>query len=144
MIPIKLRPAQPDDINFILNSWLKVMRAEIPNNCPNEIFYRIHKERIMKTLQRALVTIAANPEDESQIFGYMVWEHPETIHFAFVKSPFRRLKIFQRLLDNVLGTKKFCTYTQHTWATNFFRRTLRLIYNPYMFYLGDAYENQTN
>lgn len=133
MIPISIREVREEDVNFILNSWLKVMRQETPLDCDNDTFFDRHKRNIIRILQSADTFMAVNPEDQDQIFGYLVSEKPNVVHFGFVKSPFRRLEVFNRLLTHALQSE-LVIYTQRTWATGFFRNKYKLAYDPFRFY----------
>lgn len=131
-IPILIRPAEVSDLHFILHSWLRVMRRETPSECPDELFFKVHQTLLKNLLTRASAICAVNPSDTDQLFGYMVYEG-NILHFSFVKSPFRRLHVFQRLLKRAFADPQDVQYSQSTYATKALSQKFKMIYNPYLF-----------
>ena len=89
------RPPTPEDINFILNSWLKSNRYRI-KNIDNNTYYTLYKNHIIKLLQSSEVLIAVNQEDPTQILGYLVVED-NTCNYVYVKYCYRKLGIVKLL-----------------------------------------------
>lgn len=99
-----IRPAVPDDVAFIADTWLEGYRHGSPwaNRLTNQVFYSHHHPVVHALLARASVLAAVDSEDPQVIRGYVVWE-PETpegpaLHWIYVSKAWRRLGIAARLL----------------------------------------------
>ena len=96
------RGYDPKDKNFILATWLRGLYLE------NSFFRKIEKKTYFKNYELILEKILSDPdtfchiachsEDASVIFGYAVMKNTETLHWTFVKLPFRRVGIMTDLL----------------------------------------------
>lgn len=128
----RLRPADAEDEAFLCHSWLKSFRPSA-TEVPGVIYHRGQHEVIERLLGRSIVTVACNPEDEAQIFGYLVHEKRGPVvvlHYVYVKAPFRRLGLARALLAHV-GAEG-CHYTHRTPAFARLARALRAHFNPYL------------
>ncbi len=143
-LPLKLREAEADDLNFILSSWLKSFRdaQRIPDqksavwfNWPrpsNEVFFNFQQKLIVRLLQRSKCLVAVNPEDLSQVYGFIVYENnPDIIHYVYVKSTFRKMGICKLLLSKSVE-QPAPKYTHVTYAVEFLAPKLNAEFNPYL------------
>lgn len=123
---IKIRPSRPDDINMVLSSWAKSY-LYLGNWIykPSEGLYLKGKDRLIKKLlETSTILVATTEEDESQILGYIVLD-PETVHYCFVKEPFRKFGVGKELMKNATSQS---FYSHHTSYTKFIKSDLR--YDP--------------
>jgi len=156
-IPVKLRPPSPSDKEFILSSWLKSFRnSDLSNFIPNDLYYTYHGNIVKSCLLRSLATVACNPEDEDQVYGYLVYEllgDIFIIHYVYTKNIFRDCGIAKHMLKSVYPqfgqAESFITHIDQTTPrivnnfktkkpeikrTSWFikkRDDYKLIYNPF-------------
>lgn len=137
--PVKIRPAHGQDINFILNSWLKRYRDAIRARfVTDNTYFSIQHDVITSILaQPGLVAlVACNPEDENQIYGYVIAEKnhivPDLlfIHWIYVKGPFRRFNVAKMLLSSLPQDCSQIHYTHRTKLVDVLDKTQRAIFNP--------------
>ena len=139
--PIKIRPAKAEDLNFILNSWLKRYRDAIRARFVTDgVYYAYQHEAITKILQQPglKAVVACNPDDEDQIYGYLIAEDHHIVpdlrllHWLYVKGPLRRFGIAKALLESVNdNSRKNVHYTHKTKLVEFLDKDNQWIYNPY-------------
>ena len=100
VFPIAIRPIAVEDLPFVTDSWLRSTRhSHIFTDL--KAFERTQRKVIAQLVQSSKAAIACSLEDPDQIFGYAIWEETRrkpVLHWAFVKSDFRRLGIFTRLM----------------------------------------------
>lgn len=148
-LEVGFRPADPEDQNFIYDSWLRSYRdgSLHARAMPARIYYNNHKHVIARILDLSSVLICCNPEDPDQIFGYVVYEATKgkvtVFHYLYVKTTYRNLGIanliFKESLKISEHDKEFpsvCTHETHAWH-NKLRDKWDMIFNPYvvgMFY----------
>lgn len=128
---INVRPASEADVGFIFNSWLKSFQPAQPH-VPGPVYFDFQHRVIEQLLKRSTVSVACNPTDVNQIYGYIVHEVIEglpVVHYAYVKHTFRRTGVFKQLMHDV-GSNGF--YTHRLSATSKLAEKWRLIYNPYL------------
>ena len=130
-----LRSSIESDVNFIYNSWLKSLKQSF--DCiDNKIFYDNHKKIIEKILSTATVTVCCNPEDEEQIFGYIVHEKYtdlSLVHYIYVKHTYRKYGFATKLIDSVENNSGLPHIaTSHTRMFEIIGPKWGLIFNPYI------------
>lgn len=110
-LPIVHRPPQPQDLPFIIDSWMKSYRnSEFAHLLTNEQYYEFHRPVVENLLKRSLVSVLCDPHDSSHIYGYVVYEFINsvfTIHYVYIKSIYRKLGLTDtalQLLNSKLGT----------------------------------------
>ncbi len=125
----RIRSAEPDDIPFIVLTWLQSFWQE--SVWANRVTWQVykgtegkpgHEEIITRLLSQSAVLVACNPEIESEIAGYFVYEpDPLIAHWAYVKPAFRRLGIARALLkasalpQDLRGVR--ITHATRSWCT---------------------------
>lgn len=129
-----LRPANGTELNFILSSWVRSFkRSTFAAKIPWDIYKERHDAAIKSIMvSGAEFTVACNPEDESQAFGWISFHRTPSmpvIHYVYVKEPFRRFKIATGLIQSV-GSDFI-----HTHMTDkFMKMGLSGVYDPYLFF----------
>lgn len=90
------------DLNFVYNSFLKSFRGALINKKVSNTVYFKNEQRILTEYMQnpeSKIIIACNPDDERQIYGYLIYNTKEnSIWWSYVKEAFRRLGVFKELL----------------------------------------------
>jgi len=135
----RIRPMVDEDIPFIFNSWLKSYRfSHFGEKITNTIYFQDHHKVIERIIKNSKTLIACDPEDSSQLYGYIVAAVEEGIlvlHFLYVKHTFRNLGIGKTLLD-ALGHDKSsaAVYTHHTRMADKLAAKYNFVYHPYLMF----------
>jgi len=97
---IKIRPMTPDDMAFIVDSWVKSLdaRAIWSRIIPESTFISYHRRAIFKVLERARVSVAVLPDEPTIILGWCCFDPPGILHYVLVKNEFRRRGIATALI----------------------------------------------
>jgi hypothetical protein len=136
---IHFRAAEHTDVSFIFSSWLKSNRNSTQyRELQNPVYYAQHHVMVEGLMQSSAIIVAANPEDHTQIYGYLCFERIEgypVVHFAYVKDSFRNLGMLRLLLDEakIDHTKPFFI-THRTKMCKMLERSMTPIHNPYLAY----------
>lgn len=126
------RRGKPADANFIYATWLRCYKhsSRFARNIPDRIFFEQHHAVVARLLDRCEVLIATPANDAETILGYSVTE-PGTIHFVYVKKPFRRMGIAGALLAHL--DPESCLHTHWTEGWDLLRsKWPNCEYNPYL------------
>src|SRR3972149_1030541 len=96
---MSIRGGEKDDLPFIISTWLKSYRQAGygVKLIRQDVFFRHFHDLIESILNSAEIYIAAVKDSPSTIVGYLV-AGEEVLHYAYVKSPFRRMGIATELL----------------------------------------------
>jgi ribosomal protein S18 acetylase RimI-like enzyme len=140
MLKPLMRAATQDDIPFIYNSWLKSFKEGSPwaRHITNTVYYANHKKVIQSLLNKSQVVIACNPDDETQILGYVCFTPgPLTfVHYLYVKVPYRKLSIGKSLMLVATTEHSPTLPILATHVTNIWNTVLKvkwnMFYNPYI------------
>jgi len=132
-----IRPAKEDDIPFIFNSWLKSYRnSHFCKLLVNEVYFSEHHKVIQNLIKHSTVLIACNPEDENQLYGYLVASKEQNIlclHYIYIKHAFRNFKIASSLLQSIShDPSQAAIYTHHTRICDKLAEKYNLLYHPYI------------
>jgi GNAT superfamily N-acetyltransferase len=134
--PVIIRIAEIGDEGFIFHSWLKSYRGSAAaQNITNPRYFAGQHALITRLLGRSKILVAANPEDPSQICGWIVYEPKAPIpvlHYVYVKHPFRRNGIARELIAQMECDTFF--FTHSTEAVK--QLTARAIFDPYLTFNG--------
>jgi hypothetical protein len=102
---VSIRPPVPSDVEYMLKTWLRVMRKSYPRSWPDRLYYDDFQRDIVALTRKAHARVIASRRDPNFIIGFVVGNiYPENktavIHFAYVRSTFRRAGLLtQALLD---------------------------------------------
>lgn len=137
--PITVRKGSEEDVPFVFNSWLKCFKASpLCREITSTIYYS-EQHKVVERLvldPRNITLIACNPDNLSQIYGYVCAGHYDgifTIHFIYVKKPFRNLGIAKAMVD--MFDHDFKTagiYTHQTFTAIKLAPKYNLLYHPYI------------
>lgn len=101
---IDIRDLRSEDLNFVRATWINTYRhSPIGRLMRSEIYHREQAYLIDRLLAHSEVAIACWAKDNNLVYGYVVYEEaweacPLVIHFAYVKSSYRDIGIFSKLL----------------------------------------------
>lgn len=108
----QIRSAQPEDVNFILNSWLMSYRhSPFAKGVLKDVYFKKHHEFVKACLARSAVFCAVSKDDTTQIYGWVCIEPPtgheltRALHYVYVKHPYRNFGIGSSLLSHVLESE---------------------------------------
>ena len=133
ILPAIVRDPVPDDYNFVLSTWLNSFRngpqaggvstrdgyqvtvhrkdkgkkkgpvKTLALAVSDTVFFYEQKVLINTLLETCRVDIACDPEDENDIYGYLVWDiqdGQQIIHWVYVKSKWKNMGFAGALLKN--------------------------------------------
>lgn len=105
---LKTRPPKATDLNFIFASFSNSMKreSELGRSCRSSIFFPDFQKVIDRILATSQVLIACSPEEENAIMGYLIYERPETVHFAFVRPSCRMKNVARDMIEEVMPGSK--------------------------------------
>lgn len=129
----KVRAVQTADVPFLYNSWLKSYRdSPSVTSIPNTLYYAGQHAVIEKLFETPDVetVIACNPEDEGQIYGYVV-AAPGVLHWLYVKHTFRGHGVGKMLLAE-MGLSKEFFYTHRVKNSDRLVGDRHAVFNPYL------------
>ena len=75
----------------------------------NDTYYNLFKEVVGKALQTSNIIIVCNPDDSSQVYGYLCYKYEDdipVIQYVYVKFTYRKLGIARDLIKSVIPTIK--------------------------------------
>ena len=128
----QVRRLAPEDLGFVFSTWLKHLKqhSHLTRNISNTVFFPHYHKTIEKLLARSIVVVAHQPDEPNTILGYAVLE-PPTIHWVYVKGPWRRFGIAKLMLSGI--DLPNCSFTHWTNDIEPLREKYPLaVYNPYL------------
>jgi len=132
---IKMRAPNTEDTNFIFNSWLKSYRSSnfAKDQC-NVVFFENYKKVVSDLIERSLITIVCNPEDDNHLYGYIVFENLPgnnlLVHYLYVKHTYRKQGIAKQLVGSVRTSSNPILTSHHTQVCKT-SKSIIYIYDPY-------------
>lgn len=126
---VALRPGGIEDHAFVLQTWLRTYhrRSEWTKPIDPAIFYEWHTPLVLGILRRASLLVATPEGQPGTILGWLVAEGP-TLHFVYVKGPFRRFGVARALV----GSSAYREFTHWTYdGDHLVKKHPDWKYNPY-------------
>jgi GNAT superfamily N-acetyltransferase len=96
-LPISLRPSEPGDRGFILDSWIRSYRDSPWARMMGHAYTDGHDALIKRILGRSAVLVACYDADPETILGWACTER-DVVHYVYVKHKLRRRGIARMLL----------------------------------------------
>lgn len=101
--PAIVRAAEPGDQNLIWSSWSRsycesIDHPRLAGFIRRSIFEEAHKGMIKELTAKARVLVACSPDRNDQVFGWICFDLPATLHYVFTKLVFKRHGIARLLL----------------------------------------------
>lgn len=102
---IEIRPANDRDFNFVFKTVFKQVfqYTKISEIASADVFHSEFPKILDYILSKAKVTMAVSKDDPNIIVGFIIHE-PSTIHFCFVKQPFRKFGVAKMLMTAAFGS----------------------------------------
>ena len=146
---IMLRVGDKSDTSFIFSSWLKSYRnSAFARNISNTIYFSEHHDIIENLLACSDVVVACNKNDQSQIYGYIVASKINdklTVHYIYVKHPFRRMGIGRYLLTSIRQDfTDDALYTHDTHISSRLSAKYKFSYHPYLMAVQPKSDGEVN
>lgn len=113
-----IREATGNDLPFIYATWLESYRydSNFGKSHRNTIFFEDYRKVVDLLLSTSQVFVAVAENDPDIIYGYLVSEGNQTLHYVFTKGPFRRWGIADALFDHAFKNKSPVEYTHKTYS----------------------------
>ena len=138
-LPIRVRPANQEDVPFIFSSWLKSYRySGFAKKISNTVYYTEHHKTIEKIVRCNEVYIACNKEEPNQIYGWIAGtrvDHIFVLHYVYVKQLFRRQGIARMLLKDAFdhNPEVASVFTHHMDdIADKLAAKYNMVYSPYL------------
>lgn len=124
-----------EDRSFWLDAWLKsYKKSDWAGVCPNHLFFDLHRMVIEDLLERgAQIWMVVLPGEPNTFMGFLCTEDykgtgkQDTVHYLYIKEPWRRNNLGSQVLNEVVGKKfaytfrtKYCNYARKdVWSMSF-------------------------
>ena len=134
-LEITIRDPEPNDKQYLFHSWLTSLRFNKPFDALEKCWYNVATSALIsRLLVSSNMLVAVNPSNESQIFGYVVFNNnSRTLHFIYIKKSFRMARVATRLMEAAFGSfDEPISYTVRTTAIPHYEKKWNLIFRPYM------------
>jgi GNAT superfamily N-acetyltransferase len=116
------RPASPDEMSFILDSWLKSYKfSPWAGVMENHKYFVQQREAIEALLARGSQITVAEVPDTDRVAGWICHEHKpgiDVVHYVYVKDPWRKMGIGGALVDETCREREIL-YTFRTRASKY-------------------------
>lgn len=107
----RIRPAKPEDMSFVFDSWLKSWRtSKYSGVVPNNLYFDTYRSTIENVIGRgSSIVVATAQNNEDHILGWACFETtPDgraVVHYLYVKDPYLKFGIPDKLLEYLEGDK---------------------------------------
>jgi hypothetical protein len=135
MIPYKMRTPKEEDVSFIFNSWLKSYRSsDFAKNQCNSVYYENYKKIVENIINRSLITILCNVEDDNHILGYVVFEELPgenlLLHYLYIKHTYRKCGLAKNVISSIRKSNNPILTSHHTRVCET-SKSIIYVYDPY-------------
>lgn len=140
-----IRNAVGEDLPFIYSTWSRSYRYDSPlgKSCRNSIFFTEYN-KVIDFIMGAVDTrikVACAPDNSNIIFGYMVHQQPDILHYAFTKEAFVHFGIAKSLLEH-LGGAKYCTH-KTLQSKPILEKHPEIIFNPFLLFKQEQHYGES-
>lgn len=135
---IKMRPYKHEtDEGLVMHSMLEGVRMNtwFGKNIKDEDLFPNHRQIIQNILasDELVSVVCCNEDDEDQIFGYLIGERENIVHFVYVKKTFRGFGFSKKMLEASGFDLHDLTFTHWTFPMNkIISKFDQIRYNPYL------------
>jgi len=139
---IAMRIANQEDMRFVFGSWLKSYRNEFQNKIiPRRVYYPSEASAIQALVdcKNTKTIVSYNVDESNQVFGWCCFtdiDGESFLHYAFVKTMFRNMGIFKRMIHVIvprLGFEDIITTRISRDLLNYrILEKYKMVYNPYI------------
>lgn len=98
--PIKIRQVVAGDLPYIFSTWLRDLRDADGGPLPDDLFFQAHRALIERLLGDPTVValVACAADDPNEIWGYVVAEPHEVLHWVQTRKASRGRGLAKMLL----------------------------------------------
>lgn len=136
-----IRQALPSDMEFLLKTTMRELRAFEPRSMPDRIWYQEMQGVVFALTRKCHARVVCDAASPDTICGFVFGEvYPEAkttvVHFAYMRPAFRRLGLMRAALED-LGWKRGHEIVATHWSAyldRFNLRALNLLYNKFVLY----------
>ena len=136
-----VRKPVPSDVEYLLKTWGREHRRALPRALPDRLFYPEFQKIMYSLVSRTDARVICAAEDPNYIIGFVIGEvHADAqtavIHFAYVRSPFRRAGFTRAALEDMGWRPGYEIVASHwsDYVARFDLKALNIVYNPYILY----------
>ncbi len=105
-IPIDIRAKEPGDVGVCWDNYRRIMlKNPLFEAYPKPHLIGPFRNQFAEIMRKGRVTVAVNPLDQSQVFGWCSVDLP-VVHFVYVRQPYRRMHVAKRLLEQAGVTQE--------------------------------------
>lgn len=135
-LKMTLRPPDLTDKNFIFNSWLKSYRSsDFAKDQCNAVYYDNYKIIVENILKRSKIVVACNPQDYTQVYGYIVYEDLPAdnllVHFVYTKYTYRKFGVAKKLLVSIRRSNNPILISHYVKSLEKIKDKITFIYDPF-------------
>lgn len=115
-----IRSSKGSDLPFIYSTWLESYRydSNFGKSHRNTIFFEDYRKVVDLILLNSETLVAASSEEPDIIYGYLVKEKHNVLHYIFVKGPFRRWGVGSALFTKAFPEESLpVSYTHKTYMS---------------------------
>ena len=123
---LRIRPAAENDLDFILDGWLKsYRRSPYAGSVPNNLYFKVYSTAIQQLIDRGMqIDILESSKVDSKL-GFVAYECSErlgvVIHYIYLKEEYRGEGFAQFLLGYIgIDPGKPFLYTFRTFYSKKF------------------------
>jgi hypothetical protein len=105
-MPVTVRGMLPDDVNYIIDSWVQSYRHSPDMQAVDDNLYKVEmRNRVYREVAQNKVLVACNPQVQNSIYGWIcfippqVFGHLPVVSYVYVKSSVWRRGIGSGLVD---------------------------------------------
>ena len=127
-VSLTLRPAEPNEIRLIKNSWFNSFRrnSKLGRTLRPDLFDKGENTVIEQLITRFPPVIAVFPSVPDEVVGWVCREFTRPVgHFIYVKQAFRRLGIGRTLAYGI------CEHSHETRTGELLAKQIGSVYNPF-------------
>jgi hypothetical protein len=109
---IAIREFKPEDMNFILDAWIKSAYSNITGYKERKSVFHKGMESIIKRKlsdKSMLVFVACEESEPDFILWFAAFGTDYSLHYVFVKEVFKKIGVSKMLLSNFYKNKKEIT-----------------------------------
>lgn len=129
------------DFALVRDSWVNSYRnAAFSRENTDAIYFKYHRHLALQLLASSQVLVACSEEDPDIVYGWICVEpDQETLHYIYVKHPFRRQGIAKSLLKaSGFGPTGELVFSHRTRSSDRRLQRYRKVYNLYRAFLREA------
>ena len=98
LFSLEIRPASLSDVAYIASTYCRTMQSEYKDMHP-DTYNQWSSNRLDNLIANSIVLVAHPPDEPNLIVGYGLFSE-SSIHFVYVRKPYRRTHTAKRLVSH--------------------------------------------